>query len=953
MKLFKKLTVLCMALTLCLGAGSALVACENLGGDSSSDSVLESTSTSESNGDSSSTSSTDEAATYVYRVSVQNETGFGFNKVDVALKDASGNTVVSKPTNASGNANFFKEEITAGEYSVVVENIPDGYEVLSKNLTTSTSAGTTTTVVIRPTGLLQGEIPSASSYKLGDVMYDFTATLANGSIYKLSEVLQEKELVLINFWATWCGPCKSEFPAMKKAAISHEDSVSVLTISTTDMNAAAIDFMKSGGYSDTFNVGTVSGDKSFDKIHSMFGVNAIPHSVMIDRYGVVVFNEVGSMTSASDFTRQFNKFIGDDYIPTVVGNANEGVDPDEPTEDIRLEPNVKAPDVAALKQAFAHESASGFKFRYQEIDGVTPDEEKYDKYNWPWSISKDGDYIYASNIGIDSSYAILYSTMTAKAGDAIAFDYKIGTEERCDILYVMLDGEIIKQYSGNHADSWQTDYLYVFKDYEATEHEIAFVFMKDSETMSFEDVVQMKNLRIEKAEDIVESPNVNANIFRNAATDLNTDANATTQYKNYVDVVYSDSNKTYPELEGKRGDGYYHVGSVDGPILFANMLNESLWSKTSFWILAYSNLVVDNAGVNYISAIETYAWEASQITDVEGYTPVTEDLQYLLDVAVRYVQDEQKWAGDYHANEWLELCVYWEHYGATPLPEDPLAGISFSGAIELKAGENGSVKNLVKVPYALNPRGFKYKFIPEKSGAYKVYSTGTSNSTVFLVAEDRVTHLGMWDDKIFAELISEPGETEVYDGNFEFYWYFEKNVTYYLLFTTYLDQAAEYNVHLDYMGASYTYMDNAAVGPYSANLNTFELFLPDAIDYKYNEADGYYHHVKADGSMGGVIYLDLNRPTAFFNSKSIGDICKEAVNFEESKRALYVDGEDLTEYFYDLWFLADQNTGNKRGFTPVTQEIFEKLNKVTLSRKYDGIEASWLLFCYYDKTLSK
>ncbi len=952
MKLFKKLTVLCMALALCLGAGSAFAACGETGGGSSSDSVVESVSDSASASDVDDSSSSAQEAAYVYRVSVQNETGFGFNKVDVTLKDANGNAVASKSTNTSGNANFFEEDVTTGEYSVVVENIPDGYEVLSKNLKTSTSAGTTTTVVIRPTGLLQGEIPSGSSYKLGDVVYDFTATLANGSIYKLSEALQEKELVLINFWATWCTPCKSEFPAMKKAAISHESSVSVLTISTTDANAAAVSFMAADGYSDTFNVGTVAGDKSFSKLHSMFGVSAIPHSVMIDRYGVVVFNEVGSMTSASDFTRQFNKFIGDDYVPTVVGSTSEDVDPDEPTEDVRLEPNVKAPDVAALKQAFTHESASGFKFRYQEIDGVTPDEEKYDKYNWPWSISENGDYIYASNIGIDSSYAILYSTVTAKAGDALAFDYKIGSEERCDILYVMLNGEIIKQYSGNHANSWQTDYLYVFKDYEATEQEIAFVFMKDGESMHFEDVVQMKNLRIEKAEDIVDSPDVDANIFRNAATDLNTDENATTQYKNYVDTVYSDPNKTYPELEGKRGDGYYHVGSVDGPILFANMLNVSLWSNTSLWILAYSNLVVDSGGVNYVSAIENYAWEASQITDVEGYTPVTEDLQYLLDVAVRYVEDEQKWAGDYHANEWLELCVYWEHYGNTPLPADPLAGISFSGAIELNAGEDGSVKNLVKVPYALNPRGFKYKFIPEKSGAYKVYSTGTSNSTVFLVAEDRVTHLGAWDDKIFAELISKPGETEVYDGNFEFYWYFEKDVTYYLLFTTYLDQAAEYDVYLDYMGESYTYMDNAAVGPYSANLNTFELFLPDAIDYRYNEEDGYYHHVKEDGTLGGVIYLDLNRPTAFFNTQSLGDICKEATYYEESKRALYVDGEDLTDYFYDLWFIADFNAGDKRGFAPVTQEIFEMLNKITLSRKYDGIETSWLLLCYYDKTLS-
>ena len=51
---------------------------------------------------------------------------------------------------------------------------------------------------------------------LGKPFPDFTIKDCEGNTFTLSEALKDHEAVLINFWATWCGPCRSEFPAINK-----------------------------------------------------------------------------------------------------------------------------------------------------------------------------------------------------------------------------------------------------------------------------------------------------------------------------------------------------------------------------------------------------------------------------------------------------------------------------------------------------------------------------------------------------------------------------------------------------------------------------------------------------------------------------------------------------------------------------------------------------------------
>ncbi|MBE7077830.1 MAG: TlpA family protein disulfide reductase [Clostridiales bacterium] len=952
MKLFNKFSLLCGLLLFSLGLCLGITACDN--GDNSSS--LNSSSQSSAENSSSSVEEPD-PTTFVYRVKVANAGGFGFKGVTVGLYNGE-TKIAEKTTSSSGFATFGQTDIAAlGSYEIKVTDVPVGYELDENNLSTTIPAeGFETIMQINPMGLLaKADTPADTRYALGEVMYDFSATTSDGETFTLSEVLEEKELVLINFWATWCGPCKSEFPAMNNAYLAYKDDVAILAISTTDSMSGVRDF-KSTNTID-FDMTSASEGGFGLSLTNAFGVSGIPHTVMVDRHGVIVFNHVGSMTSMTDFTTRFDKFLGDNYTPTVI--VGTGETEDEETETELMKPNVAAPSSEDLHTALGT-SESEFAYRHQPTD-----ENKKDEYSWPWIVSEEKEYLSTPIKNVHNGYAQLYVDFEAEPGDVLYLDYYVSSEIACDVFYIVIDGVVVHQLSGANQQDWVENFAaYVFKEgYDnAGKHEMVLIYTKDSETSAGDDVAKIKNLRLVKD---APSSDVDGRIFRYAASVKNTDENATTMFKNYVTAVYNEE------------DGYYHAKTADGPLLFANLMFSSPWSDISVWLLAYYDYVICD-GYNFHSEIETFAWEANNNLNplTNGYTPVTKELKQVLEYVTsidRFMTDMamqgsntnayyKHWTGETHENEWLELCVYYETYGDAEELQDPLKTISFHAAEEVFAGKLPSapteqVKNTANVQFAMTPRGFKYKFIPSLSGVYNVYSVGNASTVCFLVAEDRRTFLGTFEENIGATMPDDNGD-EVPDGNFNYYYYFEEGKTYYLLLTTFLDTPGKYDFYIDYVGEEYNYLTNCAKGMYSMNMTTGALFIPDAVDYAYSEDDGYYHVVNKDGSLGSVIYLDFNRPTSFFNTNSLYNIANAALAekngkpvYPPEKRAFYIDGVDYSEIIADKGYESLQNEGELKGFMAVDQELFEIITKITRSAKYEGIEDSWLFLCYYYKTI--
>lgn len=69
---------------------------------------------------------------------------------------------------------------------------------------------------------------------LGKPFPDFTATDTDGNTFTLSGALKDRQAVVINLWATWCGPCRNEFPFLEEAYEKYRDKVAFIALSVED-----------------------------------------------------------------------------------------------------------------------------------------------------------------------------------------------------------------------------------------------------------------------------------------------------------------------------------------------------------------------------------------------------------------------------------------------------------------------------------------------------------------------------------------------------------------------------------------------------------------------------------------------------------------------------------------------------------------------------------------------
>ena len=365
-------------------------------------------------------------------------------------------------------------------------------------------------------------------YQKGDKIEDFTVTTWDNQTITLSEVLKEKEMVLINIWATWCGPCRSEFPFMEEAYKQYQDQIEIIALSceatnTPDVLAAFVENMGM-----TFKVTQDTPDFA-----TKFGVTGIPTSIVVDRNGVICFIESGSLPDVGSFTRLFDVFVADDYTEPVMLNS---IPP--------MKPNVPASaesDVAAALEVAAATNPT-------------------DEYTWPMIVAEqDGrSVVRATNKGVNSSEAVVDVKVSAKAGDAIVLTFKTSTEVGCDLMTIAINGEKVKVFGGEH--DWMTYAIPVEAD---GEYAVTLSYVKDMMAEGGEDTVWVDAVAVASGDEAA------AALAANPAYPV-AEANAlTVKNETAKEIVISDE---YGILPGAFGpDAKYYIVNADAITVTADV----------------------------------------------------------------------------------------------------------------------------------------------------------------------------------------------------------------------------------------------------------------------------------------------------------------------------------------------------------------------------------------------
>src|SRR5262249_4532923 len=137
--------------------------------------------------------------------------------------------------------------------------------------------------------------PGVTVLHPGDTRSDLELPDAQGQARRLSE--WDGRIVLINFWATWCGPCRAEMPLLDRVgAVWRERGLQVVGIAIDDADAVR-DFLKDSPVH--YPVLVHSGNNVdpaliFGDTHGI-----LPYSVLIGRDGKVLEQRSGAFTQAS------------------------------------------------------------------------------------------------------------------------------------------------------------------------------------------------------------------------------------------------------------------------------------------------------------------------------------------------------------------------------------------------------------------------------------------------------------------------------------------------------------------------------------------------------------------------------------------------------------------------------------------------------------------------------
>ena len=888
------------------------------------------------------TDSTGSAEAGTYTVNVKSVGGLPLKGVAVSVYADDTLTDMKGYAETDENGKATIELPSGSNYAITLSSTPKGYAVeKSYSFNGNAAEIKLTSSLITDTGL--GEV----TLGLGDVMHDFTVTTPNGTKVTLSEMLTEKKMVLLNFWYTSCSWCVTEFPYMEEAYQMYKDDVGIVAVDPLGETDAAI-----AAFPANYNL-----NLSFPLAAcpttwaNTFGIQGYPTSIIIDRYGVICLVESGAITSLRPFTGLFETFTADNYEQKLYTSIGELVSNVKPIYEMDTSENIAA---------LINNGELPITYRPETDDSA--------EFAWPFiEAEKNGEKcLKASNQEIDGSFAIIYADVTLKKGQALGFEFLRSTEASGDVLYVIVNGDDINSISGKpDPEKWEKCYPVVAL--EDGEYEVALCYIKDESTNVGDDTVYIKNMHIIDATEI-DTPTY---LPREAA------------------ISEDGFEYTYEEIVFNSKDGYYHVGSENGPLLLANLMGYSQFDEEeTIWEKAYNgDIVLD--GKDYKEELEQYCNYASN-ANLNGICTVNQELYDLLkivDTVCGFDEEDDM--------EWLKICKYFQAYGTNGEQlEDPIAGLATFSAFTAKEGKNIST-NYFYYNRIIMPRGMFAKFVPTRSGVYRITSKNESQNGVdgWIFNENRQELLTyQLDERMFED-----------SGEVSMVYYMKAGEPYFIDIAFWDPYEVGYIYYdIEYLGSTRQHFRLCSPGPFTydsdATGNDMYHVIHGGIKAVLGD-DGIYYEDLGDGKKGSKIYADFTGFTSLFNAPiaTVGDvqglIDKGGFDFSKNEEDQYIlammakndnDPKKTDEYLKTLWgedFDANYeiyqvedvyagryhgtgedltpmiskyldkmiNDGNREreGCVVVTEELAELLQKLMDKYTFADVDQSWLKLCYY------
>lgn len=138
-----------------------------------------------------------------------------------------------------------------------------------------------------------GPTPVTTAPYVGNLAPDFTLTTLEGEEVTLRNFTNDGgQPVVLNFWATWCPPCRVEMPYFERVNAKYEGRAAVLGINQAESVEAIQEFATRNGL--TY---PLLADRDM-KVNNLYGILNLPTTIFIDKNGVVDEVLIGTISQA-------------------------------------------------------------------------------------------------------------------------------------------------------------------------------------------------------------------------------------------------------------------------------------------------------------------------------------------------------------------------------------------------------------------------------------------------------------------------------------------------------------------------------------------------------------------------------------------------------------------------------------------------------------------------------